>query len=84
MVKRHKRPNAVDPDGGIIEKEAPLHASNVLLYSEQKKRGVRVSYRFLGSDGQQYSTRKAALESFAEKPARIEKVRVHLKSGEVF
>ena len=84
VVKRHKRPNAVDPDGGIIEKEAPLHASNVLLYSEQKKRGVRVSYRFLGSDGQQYSTRKAALESFAEKPARIEKVRVHLKSGEVF
>lgn len=31
MVKRHTKPNATHPDGGIIEKEAPMHISNVML-----------------------------------------------------
>ena len=29
--KRHRKPSAVDPEGGIISFEAPLHASNVML-----------------------------------------------------
>ncbi len=31
MVKRHQKPNATNRQGGIIEKEAPLHLSNVML-----------------------------------------------------
>lgn len=84
LVKRHKRPSPVDPDGGIVEKEASLHASNVLLFSEKLGRGVRVSYRFVGSGGEYHTTRKAALESFAAPPTRIEKVRYCVKTGEVF
>lgn len=30
-VKRHQRPTPQNPEGGIIEKEAPIHRSNVML-----------------------------------------------------
>jgi large subunit ribosomal protein L24 len=84
VVKRHKRPSPADPDGGIVEKEATIHVSNVMLFSEKLERGVRVSYRFVGSGGEFHTTRKAAIESFATPPTRIEKVRYCVKTGEVF
>ena len=84
MVRRHKRPGPGDPDGGIIEKEAYLHASNVLLYSEKLERGVRTSYRYVGHNGEHFSTRHAAAQSFSERPAHVEKVRLCVKTGEVF
>jgi large subunit ribosomal protein L24 len=31
MIKRHTKPNTQFPDGGIIEKEAPIHISNLKL-----------------------------------------------------
>ena len=31
IISRHTKPNADNPDGGIIKKEAPIHASNVML-----------------------------------------------------
>lgn len=31
MVKRHTKPNAQNPNGGIIEKEAPIHLSNLMV-----------------------------------------------------
>ena len=31
MVKKHMKPNAQNPQGGIIEKEASIHVSNVSL-----------------------------------------------------
>jgi large subunit ribosomal protein L24 len=51
MVKRHTRPNpARNTQGGIVEKEAPLHVSNVLLWNPVAKKGDRVGIRTL-SDG---------------------------------
>ena len=51
MVKRHTRPNpARNTQGGIIEKEAPLHVSNVLLWNPVAKKGDRVGVRTL-ADG---------------------------------
>ena len=29
MVKKHNKPNANNPKGGIVEKEAPIHVSNL-------------------------------------------------------
>ena len=46
MVKRHQRAGAANAEGGIIEKEAFIDASNVLLYSEKLSRGVRTSMRY--------------------------------------
>lgn len=31
IISRHTKPNAENPDGGIIKKEAPIHISNVML-----------------------------------------------------
>ncbi len=31
FIKRHTRPTQNNPQGGIVEKEAPIHASNVML-----------------------------------------------------
>jgi large subunit ribosomal protein L24 len=31
FIKRHTRPNQNNPQGGIVEKEAPVHVSNVVL-----------------------------------------------------
>ena len=50
MVKRHTRPNPQKGmQGGIIEKEAPLHLSNVLLWNPVAKKGDRVGIRTLAN-----------------------------------
>ncbi len=33
IIKRHTKPNQLNPEGGIIEKEGPIHISNVKLAS---------------------------------------------------
>jgi large subunit ribosomal protein L24 len=51
MVKRHTKPNpARNTTGGIVEKEAPLHISNVLLWNPVAKKGDRIGIRTL-ADG---------------------------------
>ena len=47
MVKRHMKPSAQYRQGGIIEKEAAIHASNVALHSPKLGRGDRVRIRIL-------------------------------------
>lgn len=42
VVKRHQRPNAQYRQGGIIEKEAPLHISNVQLVVGKEQEPTRV------------------------------------------
>ena len=46
MVKRHTRPSQNQP-GGIIEKEAPIHISNVAIADPKDGAPTRVGYRFL-------------------------------------
>jgi large subunit ribosomal protein L24 len=46
MVKRHSRPSAGHP-GGIIDKEAPIHISNVAHVDPSSNRPSRIGYRFL-------------------------------------
>jgi large subunit ribosomal protein L24 len=51
MVKRHTRPNPQrGVQGGIVEKEAALHLSNVMLWNPIVKKGDRVGIRTL-ADG---------------------------------
>lgn len=42
MVKRHQRPSQKNPQGGIVEKEAPIHVSNVMLYDDKSGKGTRI------------------------------------------
>ena len=42
IVTKHKKPSAQNPQGGIVQEEAPIHISNVMLWDAQAKTGVRV------------------------------------------
>ena len=67
-VKKHQRPNPVKGQtGGIIEKEAPIAISNVMLVNPATGKGDRVGFKFLAAQG--------------ETPAR--KVRFFKSNGEV-
>jgi len=67
-VKKHQRPNPVKGQtGGIIDKEAPLHLSNVMLVNPATGKGDRVGFKFL--------------QPQAGNPAR--KVRFFKSNGEV-
>lgn len=46
VIKRHTRARGNEP-GGIIEKEAPIHISNVLVYCAKCAKGVRTSAKVL-------------------------------------
>jgi len=46
MVKRHTRPSPGNP-GGIVEKEAPIHVSNVALLDPKSGKPTRVGFKIL-------------------------------------
>ena len=51
VAKKHQRPNPnAGVPGGIIEKEAPIHLSNVMLWNPSSQKGDRVGVRNL-ADG---------------------------------
>ncbi|MGH7571788.1 MAG: 50S ribosomal protein L24 [Gemmatimonadota bacterium] len=50
FIKRHTRPSQKNPQGGVVEREAPIHVSNVMPYDSGARRGTRVRTRVL-SDG---------------------------------
>ena len=48
VVKRHQKPNpAKGLQGGIVQKEMPLHASNVMLFNPATEKGDRIGFRVL-------------------------------------
>lgn len=42
IVKKHQKPTQQNPEGGIVEKEAKIHVSNVMLYDEKAKEASRI------------------------------------------
>jgi large subunit ribosomal protein L24 len=48
MIKRHTRPNPQKRiQGGIVEREAPVHVSNVMVVSPDSGRRTRVGFKIL-------------------------------------
>ena len=64
MVKRHTKARKAGAQSGIIEKEAPLHLSNVLLYDSKAQRGTRIGMRTM-PDGKRERISKASGESLS-------------------
>ena len=53
MVKKHTRANPqANTPGGIVDKEMPIHVSNVMLFNPVTKKGDRIGFRKL-EDGRQ-------------------------------
>jgi large subunit ribosomal protein L24 len=51
MSKKHQRPNPnMNVPGGIVEREAPVHISNVMLVNPATQKGERVGFKTL-ADG---------------------------------
>jgi large subunit ribosomal protein L24 len=47
VIKKHTKPSAQNPQGGIVEKEAPIHVSNLSLLTK-KGETTRVGYKIEG------------------------------------
>ena len=45
MIKKHNKPNAQNPQGGIVKKEASIHISNLALIDSKSGTATRVGYR---------------------------------------
>jgi len=50
FIKRHTRPTQKNPQGGILEKEAPIHVSNVMVVCPKCGAPTRVGHKRL-ADG---------------------------------
>jgi large subunit ribosomal protein L24 len=68
FVKRHTKARRQGVQGGILEREAPIHVSNVMLYDPKSQRGTRVGVRVLG-DGSRERVSRVSGESLP-KPER--------------
>ena len=48
VIKRHTKPNPqAGQPGGVIEREAPIHISNVMLFNPATGKGERVGFKVL-------------------------------------
>jgi large subunit ribosomal protein L24 len=54
FIKRHVRPSQKTPQGGVIEREASIHISNVKLVCPGCSQAVRVGVRMEGEDKIRY------------------------------
>ncbi|HET7674855.1 MAG TPA: 50S ribosomal protein L24 [Gammaproteobacteria bacterium] len=62
VAKKHVRPNPnAGVTGGIIDREMPLHVSNVMIYNPVSKKGDRVGFRRL-EDGRKVRYFKSTKE----------------------
>ncbi len=60
MIKKHVKPSTENPQGGIVEKEAPIHISNVALVDPKTGEPTRVGYEI--KDGKKVRVSKKSGE----------------------
>ncbi|MEM9339844.1 MAG: 50S ribosomal protein L24 [Bacteroidota bacterium] len=56
LVKKHTKPSAQNPQGGIVEKEAPIHVSNLSLLTSNGET-TRVGYKMEGDKKVRFSVK---------------------------
>ena len=58
MVKRHLRSNPyAQQPGGIVDKEMPIHVSNVMVVCSACGKATKVGYKYIESEGKQKKVR---------------------------
>ncbi len=65
MVKRHTKPSAKNRQGGIVEKEASIHLSNVMLVDPKSGKGTRIGFKTV--DGKKIRVAKKSGEAIDSK-----------------
>lgn len=61
MVKKHTRPNANNPQGGIVTQEASIHASNVMIVDPKTGEPTRIGSKIV--DGKKVRIAKKSGEA---------------------
>ncbi|HET7522242.1 MAG TPA: 50S ribosomal protein L24 [Bacillales bacterium] len=61
IVKKHAKPSQANPQGGIIDQEAPIHVSNVLPLDPKTNEPTRVGYKI--EDGKKVRIAKKSGEA---------------------
>jgi large subunit ribosomal protein L24 len=47
IIKKHTKPSQKNQQGGIVEKEAPIHVSNVMVIDPKTSEPTRVGYKYI-------------------------------------
>jgi len=63
LVKRHSKPRGPQQPGGIVEKEAPINASNIMIMCDKCNAPVRIGHKEL-SDGSKIRICRRCNEAF--------------------
>ena len=45
IVRRHTKPSQVNPEGGVVSKESPIHASNVMHVDPKSGKPTRIGFK---------------------------------------
>ncbi|MGM7724594.1 50S ribosomal protein L24 [uncultured Metabacillus sp.] len=61
VVKKHSKPSQANPQGGIINQEAPIHVSNVMPLDPKSGEPTRVGYKVV--DGKKVRVAKKSGET---------------------
>ena len=59
MAKHHRKPTGLGQPGGIVEQEAPIHLSNIMLVDPKSDQPTRVGFRVL-EDGRKVRVAKGS------------------------
>ncbi|MED4402170.1 50S ribosomal protein L24 [Metabacillus fastidiosus] len=61
IVKKHSKPSQVNPQGGIVSQEAPIHVSNVMPLDPKSGEPTRIGYKVV--DGKKVRVAKKSGET---------------------
>ena len=57
FIKRHSKPSQQNPQGGIVEKEAPIHVSNVMVVCPKCNTPTRIGHQVVFDEARQRKSR---------------------------
>ncbi|MBZ4683763.1 MAG: large subunit ribosomal protein [Fusobacteriaceae bacterium] len=55
MITKHMKPNQINPQGGVVKREAPIFSSKVMLFDEKAGKPTRVGYKYVDGKKVRYS-----------------------------
>jgi len=70
IVKKHLKPTASNPEGGIVEREAAIHISNVMLVDPKTGKPTRVGIKYENGKKLRYAKRSGAVIDEVSKPRK--------------
>ncbi|WP_031406207.1 50S ribosomal protein L24 [Geobacillus vulcani] len=61
IVKKHAKPSQANPQGGIIEKEAPIHVSKVMPLDPKTGEPTRIGYKIVDGKKVRYAKKSGEI-----------------------